>query len=425
MKCPRNLEFESAKTGVACKEASAEETVWRALGRCSSAGRFLADAARAEGPITLLVNDGYRATMTRPAVAALARLVGDLPHRPRFRVVVATGTHTVSFAEQQTFVDQTFEGSGLTISDVSWHDADRIVRFGGDSSLHVHPWVAESRYLLPVGSIEPHYFAGVTGAHKTVTIGVLSRPDIERNHRGALAVTSGVLRLAGNPVHEGILDVLSAYRHAGKSILAINEIVSADGLLAAAAGDPIESLAELLPIVRAAFTYPMSRPFDLIRLKVPPPLGRSFYQADKALRNNESAVRDGGCVLLEAACPEGVGQDAFLRLLRTAPDFASAIGRVERDGYRLGDHKAVKLRYLMDAAERDVHVALVGSSVSPADASVLGVYLFETTEDALRWAEEIVVGPLARGLVVEDAGVVCAALPSAESHNSTHAPSVR
>lgn len=317
------------------------------------------------------------------------------------------------------FIDDTFEDCGLPIADVSWHEADRIVPFGGNSSLQVHPWVAESRYLLPIGSVEPHYFAGVTGAHKTVTIGVFSRQDIERNHCGALAVTSGVLRLAGNPVHEGILDALSAYRHAGKSVLAINEVVFGDELLAAAAGAPIESLAELLPTVWKVFTYSVTQPFDVIRLQVPPPLGRSFYQADKALRNNESAVRDGGCLILEAACPEGVGQDAFLRLLRAAPDFASVVGMVDRDGYRLGDHKAVKLRYLMDAAQRGVHVALVGSAVSSADARVLGVNLFETTDDAMQWADDVVVGPLARGLVVGDAGVVCAASSSADSNTAS------
>jgi len=409
MKPPTRICFEHVGVESAPAPGPPVDTVRRAVDACDSVAEFLGAAKAAAEPVVLLVNDAYRATMSTAALQALAEFGQSQRCLPRFRALVATGTHTLSPGERRSFEVDVILRGGLPVEDVAWHDADRTERLGRGTTVRVHPWVQAGRFLLPIGSVEPHYFAGMTGAHKTATIGVMSRSDIERNHRGAMAADSRVLRLAGNPVHEGIVGVLLAYGAAGKRVLAINEVVAEGKLLAAAVGDPLESLAKLLPVARAVFTYSVEQPFDVVRLRVPPPLGRSFYQADKALRNNEAAVRDGGCLLLEAACPEGVGQDAFLRLLRLAGDYAGAVRIVEAQGYHLGDHKAVNLRHLTDRARRGVHVALVGSAVSPDDAGILDVHLHPSAESAMEWAADVVPAPLRRGLIVEDAGAVCAA----------------
>jgi nickel-dependent lactate racemase len=151
----------------------------------------------------------------------------------------------------------------------------------------------------------------------------------------------------------------------------------------------------------------IERPADVLRLRVPLPLGRNLYQADKALKNNHHAVRDGGGIVLEADCPEGIGPDAFMNLLRRAGDYATARQIVAQEGYRLGDHKAVKLRHLTDPAQRGVHVALVSPNVTVADVEIAGMSAFAEVTSAIDWLARVLTGPLERGLTVEDAGVVC------------------
>jgi nickel-dependent lactate racemase len=402
-----SVHWDAIGPGSGSASVPAQEILRRALSDSPVLEPFLSAAAMAGEPILLLVNDGHRSTLTRPALTALAEFCRTLRAQPCFRALVATGTHRFDARERGVFEGLTFPDCGLPIEGIAWHDVTDAASLTAVNGMCLHRWMAESRFLLPIGSVEPHYFAGVTGAHKTVTIGCMARGDIERNHAGALQPESDVLRLHGNPVFDDIVECLGKLGSAGKTICAINEVIRGDEFVAAAVGDPLETLDELLPTVRRVYVRAIERPADVLRLRVPLPLGRNLYQADKALKNNHHAVRDGGGIVLEADCPEGIGPDAFMNLLRRAGDYATARQIVAQEGYRLGDHKAVKLRHLTDPAQRGVHVALVSPNVTVADVEIAGMSAFAEVTSAIDWLARVLTGPLERGLTVEDAGVVC------------------
>lgn len=401
--------------------SAAAEIAWtrvgpRAIPEAGPADRVL-DAALAASPaldallngpqpVLLVVNDPCRATPTSVVLAAVARRFAARGATPEFDALVAAGTHTFGAAERAAFERATFRGCGLRVRSVVWHDAGDASALVDLGCLRIHRVLAAAARVLAVGSVEPHYFAGATGAHKTVTIGCLARADIERNHAAALHPASDVLALRGNPVFEEIEGMMARLTKPPRDVVAINVVARGERVVAAAAGDALTTLAELLPVVRRVYAHEPAAPVDVLRLRVPPPLGRSFYQADKALKNNHRAVRDRGGIVLEADCPEGIGQDAFMDLLRRAPTYADARRCVDRDRYRLGDHKAVKLRHLTDPAARGVRVALVSRFVSDVDAGVLGFQAAPDVPAALAWMRANVT-PCARGMIVDDAGQVC------------------
>ena len=350
-------------------------------------------------PELVIINDPQRNTASLLAVEAI---------RHNFdwdatRLLVATGSHRFS-----TEIRLAFEAPlhRLGFNTIGWHDAQApdLVDIGG---WRAHPWLAAARTILAIGSVEPHYFAGYTGAHKTMTIGCASYADIERNHAGAMDPACHPCCLETSPVHQGVLAMLRALE-SGRRLVAINLFQIGDKILAAAGGTLLATLDELTPLVKQTYLHEIEQPADVVIARVKSPLGDSVYQADKGIKNNEAAVRNGGVLILEAACPQGVGQDAFFQQLKQAPDYRSARALVETRGYRLGDHKAVRLRYLTDPACRSVRLFIVSPGMSAAEAQILGATKADSADDALQRAK--VNEGNARIFEVEDAGNMCLAV---------------
>jgi len=354
--------------------------------------------------VTIVVNDPQRHTCTR---TVLRRLAEPLKGRP-LRALVATGSHHFDERARRRFAREVLSAVGFR--EVAWHDcrSEDLVRVAGPLPWRGHRWLLEETHaLLAIGSCELHYFAGITGAHKTLTIGCAHHDDIEANHAHALSEASRPGRLAGNPVHEGVAAMLAGLE-AHRECLAINLFQVGRQIVAAAAGRPMAALEALAPQVRRSYLRRIDRPADALILHAEGVLGRSFYQADKAIKNSEWAVRDGGWMILDAPCPEGVGQSHFMELLRQAPGYQAAEALLRRRGYRLGDHKAVRLRRLTDL--RGVRVLAACEGLSDEELAVLG---FQRCADVEAGLEAIGLDA-GRGRVYRVADAACLAVVAGE-----------
>ncbi len=377
----------------------------RVLRRAGLTG-FLAAATRACQPVTLVVNDPHRGTDTGSVIDAVMRSTAALASPPRFRLLVATGSHRFSAEERGRHEVRILGRWAGRFRARRWHEARDRRSVDAVGPVRLHRWVARGRFSLAIGSLEPHYFAGVTGAHKTLTIGVMALREIEANHALAVTREARPLALQGNPVFEGVAAALRHLERGGRRLLCVNQILSEGRLLGCTAGRPMQALLDGLPMVRRVFRRALQRPADLVVARVAPPLDRSLYQADKGIKNVEAAVRDDGVILLDASCPDGVGPDRFLRLLEEADDHAAAVALVARHGYVLGDHKAVRLRRLTDV--RRVRIGIVSPSLPGRVLRALHAVRFTSRAAAARWAIRALRrekgGRSFRALVVEDAG---------------------
>lgn len=345
------------------------------LGRAVCQALEMLDCSRG---LTVLVNDPQRRTNTRAVLVELAGRVDPAG----IRILVATGSHRFSDAHRKSFA-RNLTGD-LPLKDTAWHDCrnDRLSPIGPGGTWRGHRWLTERPALLAIGSVEPHYFAGFTGAHKTATVGCASYKDIRDNHAGALGPHCRPCRLDGNPVHAGICHMLEALRH-DRPVAAVNLVQLGQQTVGVFAGDPISALQQAAKKATEIFARRIQRPADVIIAEVTGPLGQTFYQADKGIKNNEWAVRDAGTIILVAPCGLGIGQDQFLHLLRKADSYDQAAQIVDEQGYQLGDHKAVRLRYLTDPKCRGVRVMVVSSGLTDHEAGVLGVTRSATVADAL------------------------------------------
>lgn len=362
-------------------------------------------------PLLVVVNDATRTTLTRASLDLCADWLARHAHRGPVDLLVATGTHRFGEPARAEH-EAALRASRLSVRAIAWHDAHApdAVELDGrrfDATL------ATASHVLAIGSVEPHYFAGVTGPHKTLTVGCLSYADIERNHERALYPGVAPLALAANPVHQ---DVAAALAVLGRNrvLRTVSHVVVGGNALAAAAGDPLAVTLSLAERARDVFAHVLDAPVDVAWLRVPSPLGESLYQADKAIKNHEHVVRDGGAIVLEAACEQGVGPDAFLRLLVGRPTYAATLEAIARDGYRLGDHKAALLRRLVDPAARGVRLAIASAHLDPHVLDGTGIAVFPDAQRALAWLTQG-LDSSSHALRVEDAAMTTSTLARART----------
>jgi nickel-dependent lactate racemase len=344
----------------------------------------------APGPLLVVVNDGARPTPTARILKHIgARLPADA------RLVVATGNHEPPTAAELEFIFGPFlpqVRDRLHIHrsrDEAAHVTFGVTPRGTD--VRFDRVLAEAERVLIFGSLEPHYFAGYTGGRKAFLPGVAGRETILANHQHALHPGSAPGALAGNPVHEDMLDACALVT--GKTILSL-QIVLDDGgdIYAATAGDLTASFEAALAHARAVYEIPIAAPADIVVTVSPPPLDATLYQAHKAIENAKGGLKPGGLMILVAPCREGVGDDEFLQVMkhfRTPAELLAHKGMETHGGW----HKAVKIAEL--AAESELW------AVTDMDAGTLAAAFMKSYRDLPRaLADARAARPGARILVM-------------------------
>ncbi len=355
-------------------------------------------------PRLIVVNDTFRHTDTPAVLKELA----DSADCRQARLIVAAGTHTAAPREQKQF--EASLRKAMKFGELSWHDSrnPNLVEIGGPGSWLGHPWLVGDDGLIAIGSVEPHYFAGFTGAHKTATIGCCGVDDISANHASAISDDCRPCRLAGNPVY-GAIECMLAGLESIRPVAVVNLVQIGKTIVGARGGQALPSLQEAGLIAMQAFVRRIDAPADAIVAEVTGALSRNFYQAEKGVKNNEWALRDGGLIVLDAACPQGIGTDPaaqqFIELLAASSTGDEAMASVRQAGYKLGDHKAVRLRKLLDPTGRNVRLIVVSPGLDAKALNALGIGWARSVEDALAAAG---VDPSRQHVYhLQDAGNMC------------------
>lgn len=300
--------------------------------------------------ILILVNDATRPT---PTAKVLLRMRDILKSHKDVRFLVATGAHRGPTEEEFLYI---FGEMYDEFRDrIFVHDArrDEDMEYLGVSSngteMYLNRMVNESRNIIVIGSVEPHYFAGYTGGRKAFLPGVASYRTIEMNHKHALSDAAQPLAIRGNPVAEDMDDAMEVLRDL--NIFSMQTVLTADhGLYAMVAGDLFRSFDIAVEKANEVFCAKCSRKGNIVLTAAPYPMDIDLYQSQKALENGKLALEDGGIIILVSKCRQGVGDDAFLNLLCSANTCQEVMCKID-EGYKLGYHKAAKMAQIGVYAE--------------------------------------------------------------------------
>jgi nickel-dependent lactate racemase len=354
------------------------------------AGPPLAEIAGRPGTVAVVFPDLTRPmpnrTVLPPVLAELAR--AGVPDE-RITLLCATGTHRqATAAEMEELV-----GPGIVARyAIVDHDAtsDTHVRVGeveGTPVLLQREYV-EADVRIVTGFVEPHFFAGFSGGPKAVCPGLAATETIlEAHHPRRIADTRATfVTRAGNPVH----DFVRAATALAPPHLSLDVAINRARRVAAVFAGPLPAAHDdACAHVRSSAVREVEAPFDLVvSTNGGYPLDRNLYQAVKGMAAAERIVRDGGIIVMAAACEDGVpAGGAFARLLQgaaTPADLAGATAEPELDRWQaqvLGrvlaraevhlhtgglDERAVAAALLVPAPDLDGAVAAALERLGPA-----------------------------------------------------------
>ena len=346
--------------------------------------------------ILLVVNDATRPTPT----GRIMEIIHPLLKGKNFKIIIATGSHRAPTEEEYGFIFGKLYGE--LKERVFVHDAKKSecfslgkTRHGNDMMLNV--LVRQADAIIPIGSIEPHYFAGYTGGRKSFMPGVASYDCITANHRLAISRAAQAMVLKGNPVAEEFDDAQKLLEKL--NVFAIMTVLDGEHrVYAAAAGDLKESFYSLLPKADEVFVVPIRRLADIVVTVALEPNDIDLYQSQKALDNGKTALKDGGIIILVSACRSGIGSQAFMDLLSSEKSCQAVIDKLDRE-YKLGYHKAGKMAEIGAKAQMWAVTPLDKNLISKAHMRPFD-RVSEAVAEALREK-----GPDARVTFIMDGGL--------------------
>lgn len=292
------------------------------------------------GKVLVIVNDATRPT---PTARVLDAIFEDLS-RTDYHFIIATGVHRGPSEEEfvQIFADYYPRVKERIIV----HDARKkqdMVFLGHSTNgtpMYVNKAGVEADKIIIISSVEPHYFAGYTGGRKSFLPGIAGYETIEANHKLALVPEAKALALAGNPVHEDMVDAIRTVKQEIFSIMTVLD--KHHKIYAVCAGHINDSFHAAIDRANEVFAAPLAEKADIVVSVVKFPQDIDLYQAQKGIDNAKLALKENGILILVAKCRCGIGGKAFADLLGSCDTPRQALDKIEQ-GYVLGYHKAAKM----------------------------------------------------------------------------------
>lgn len=288
--------------------------------------------------------------------------------------VFALGSHRKHTEEEKKYLVGEELFNRIECIDSDPNDCVHIGKTSRGTDVDIFTRVARADFIICLGNIEYHYFAGYSGGAKAIMPGVSTPKAIQQNHS---MMTMDEAR-AGNinsPVRKDIEE--------GASMLGIDFIVNVvldenKRIAFAVAGDYIEAHRVGCTFLDRLYGVKIHDKADIAVVSAGGfPKDLNLYQAQKALDNSKDSIKDGGIIILLADCSDGIGNKTFERWMTTK----SCIECIEdiKENFVLGGHKAAAIAKILTTKR----VFLV-SSLDKNLVKKMGLEPYDTLDEAFK-----------------------------------------
>ena len=207
--------------------------------------------------------------------------------------------------------------------------------------------IKEVDFIITIGGILYHYFAGFGGGAKMLFPGIAGYESIRANHRRTVYAVSGLFH---SHCHEGNITTNPVYRDLAEvvqfvpNLLSLQLALSPEGkIVFAAVGEVLSTHKQVCKKVEDIYSIPLAEKADVVIASAGGfPADVNLIQSHKSIHHAYQAVKENGWLIVMAECAEGIGSKTFLPYF----DYGSSrtIGQRLLEDYQINCHTALALK---------------------------------------------------------------------------------
>ena len=251
----------------------------------------LSELAKGKKNIVLIASDHTRPVPSKVIVPPMLREIRKGSPDADITILISTGCHRGTTKEEliSKFGEEIVEKEKIVVHDCDNSPLVHIGTLPSGGGLIINKLVVDADLVCSEGFIEPHFFAGFSGARKSILPGIASRTTVLANHCSEFIddphARTGILE--GNPIHK---DMVWAARTA-KLAFICNVVINAEKeAIYAVAGDMEEAHKAGCDFLSSLCKVD-AKPADIvITTNGGYPLDQNIYQAVKGMTAAEASV---------------------------------------------------------------------------------------------------------------------------------------
>ncbi len=366
----------------------------------------LDECARGCGRVLIVTDDNTRGTPLDRLVPLVAdELTAAGVPDSAITILIGLGTHRDM---TETEILEKFGPDVVRrfrIVNHAWNDPSSLVTLEQNElpfPVVVNRLVPEADLVIALGSIVPHATVGFSSGGKTIMPGVCGEATIENTHWMALQFPMrDIIGVFDNPMRRAVCAVA---RRAGLRFI-VNVVMLDDGrVLELVAGDPEAAHKAGVDACRAVYGVSIPHPADIVIAEAYP-CDIDLRQAIKAVCAADIVCRDGGVVILPAACPEGVAPQfpEFARLGFRNPE---ALHRAVEEGTYRNKLLAYTLVAIGRIIDQRVKAILIAPGISRVETERMGFLWAPDLPSAAQAARAIARVAAPRWMVLRQASIL-------------------
>lgn len=335
-----------------------------------------------QSKLLLIIPDHTRRCRVHDILRALLPAL-ERRFQPRFDILIANGSHVL---QPESTIRELVGADLHEAYPVQQHDSrnSAALDYWGMTSygtpIYLNEKVKQADFIITIGGVLFHYFAGFGGGAKMLLPGVAGYETVRINHRRTVdevtaAMHSGCREggLDGNPVFADLAEVVTLLPNTLSLQVVLNrrqEFVFCE------AGPLLEVHRRACACVQAVYSIPIKRKADVVVASAGGfPGDVNLIQAHKSLHHAFQAVREGGSIVLLAECREGVGSSTCMPVFDAGDSVA--MGKRLLEEYQINGQTALSIR--MKAEKASVYLI---SALDPGLVAKTGMIPVDSLDQA-------------------------------------------